>query len=586
MFNSLYKHIWPIMLKYKKSMILTFVFFGATVVVDNVVKNFYLKKIIDIAVSTETVNRIDLFKPLLFYVYLSAGALILGYIFSRLGSWANNYFQNNLIRELNNYTFNKITNHSYSFFANNFSGSLVSKIKRFTNGFKFVFHNIVLSFWPLSMLFLFSFFVIYSLIPIFAYILALWFVLYIIVILFFIKRKFPYDIKKSEMDSKVGGRFADVFSNIINLKIFSANNFEKVNFEKLTAEEAKHRGYAWFLGNQQRAIKAFFMVFIQILLLYLEVKFWSINKISTGTIVLLQTYLISIFGRLWDLDETLAYCMEYVADMKETIKIFETKPEIEDIENPEKCNIKNGEIIFKNVNFEYVEEQEVFKDFNLKINKGEKVGLVGHSGSGKTTITKMLLRFIDIKKGEITIDGQNIRNITQDDLRSTISYVPQDTILFHRSIIENIGYSKINATEAEIIESAKKAYADEFISKLQNGYDTLVGERGIKLSGGERQRVAIARAMLKNAPILVLDEATSSLDSISESYIKEALNELMKDKTAIVIAHRLSTIQKMDRIVVLDNGKIIEEGTHKGLIEKNGAYAKLWNYQTGFLNEE
>jgi ATP-binding cassette subfamily B protein len=197
----------------------------------------------------------------------------------------------------------------------------------------------------------------------------------------------------------------------------------------------------------------------------------------------------------------------------------------------------------------------------------------------------MLLRFVDVKDGGIYIDEQNIRNITQDDLRSTISYVPQEPILFHRSIGENIGYSKENATEEEIIESSKKAHAHEFISNLQYGYDTLVGERGVKLSGGERQRVAIARAMLKNSPILILDEATSSLDSISESYIQKALNELMKEKTSIVIAHRLSTIQKMDRIIVLDKGQIVEEGTHEELISKDGSYAKLWNYQTGLLNE-
>jgi len=206
---------------------------------------------------------------------------------------------------------------------------------------------------------------------------------------------------------------------------------------------------------------------------------------------------------------------------------------------------------------------------------------VGHSGSGKSTITRLLLRFSDIKRGEILIDDQDITKIKQDELRLKISYVPQESILFHRSIKENIGYAKNNTTEAEIIKAAKKAHAHEFISKLPRGYDTLVGERGVKLSGGERQRVAIARAMLKNAPILVLDEATSSLDSISETYIQDAFNELMKGKTTIVIAHRLSTVQKMDRIIVLDQGKIVEEGTHQELLTKQGFYAELWEHQTG-----
>ena len=270
-----------------------------------------------------------------------------------------------------------------------------------------------------------------------------------------------------------------------------------------------------------------------------------------------------------------------LADAKEMTDIFDQQPDIQDIDNPEKCLISEGNISFENVNFEYVEGHRVFTNFNFKIKAGEKIGLVGHSGSGKTTIVKMLLRFIDVRDGQILIDGQNIAKIRQEDLRNNISYVPQEPILFHRSIRENIGYAKPEATEEEIITVAQKAHAHNFILNLPYGYDTLVGERGIKLSGGERQRIAIARAMLKDSPILMLDEATSSLDSISESYIQDAFNELMKGKTTIVIAHRLSTVQKMDRIIVLDKGRIIEQGTHKELLETNGVYADLWNHQTG-----
>ena len=226
------------------------------------------------------------------------------------------------------------------------------------------------------------------------------------------------------------------------------------------------------------------------------------------------------------------------------------------------------------------------KDFNLAIKSNQKVGLVGPSGGGKTTITKLLLRFIDLLSGKIEIDGQDIHAVTQASLRKAISYVQQEPLLFHRSLMENIAYGKTDATEAEVIEASKLAQADEFIRSLPQGYHTLVGERGVKLSGGQRQRVAIARAILKKSSILILDEATSSLDSESEKYIQAGLVELMKNKTALVIAHRLSTIKHLDRIVVLDQGKIVEDGTHDELISKGGLYAKLWGHQSGEFLEE
>jgi ATP-binding cassette subfamily B protein len=222
----------------------------------------------------------------------------------------------------------------------------------------------------------------------------------------------------------------------------------------------------------------------------------------------------------------------------------------------------------------------------LSIHAGEKIGLVGHSGSGKTTFTRLLLRFSDLDKGEILIDGQNIANITQDDLHNEIAYVPQEPLLFHRSIKENISYGQPAASMSEIDKAAKQAHAEDFIEQLPKGYETLVGERGVKLSGGQRQRIAIARALLKDAPILLLDEATSALDSESEALIQDALWKLMEGRTAIVIAHRLSTIQRMDRIVVMDDGKIVEQGSHKKLLKLGGTYAKLWARQSGGFIED
>jgi ATP-binding cassette, subfamily B, bacterial len=263
--------------------------------------------------------------------------------------------------------------------------------------------------------------------------------------------------------------------------------------------------------------------------------------------------------------------------------------EIKDKPGAGVLQVPHGEIAFNDVYFAYPDNTQngaVFAGLSLNVKPGERIGLVGPSGGGKSTLTRLLLRFDDLQGGSIVIDGQDIAEVTQESLRQNVSYVPQEPLLFHRSVGENIGYGRPEATQKAIEAAAKKARAHEFIEQLAHGYDTIVGERGVKLSGGQRQRVAIARALLKDAPILVLDEATSALDSESEVLIQEALWELMKNRTAIVVAHRLSTIQRMDRIVVLDDGKITEEGTHKQLLEHKGLYAKLWSHQSGgFLKE-
>ncbi len=323
------------------------------------------------------------------------------------------------------------------------------------------------------------------------------------------------------------------------------------------------------------------MVSLRLGALYLVLSMWAKGQISIGVVVLVQLYTSQLFDQVWNLNFTIRNFGRSVTDAKEMVEIFETPIDIKDPEKPEKSKIKNGNILFDNVTFEYKDGKDIFKKFNLEIPAGQKVGFVGHSGSGKTTITNLLLRFEDVQNGAIKIDGQDIRNITQDDLRQNISYVPQEPALFHRTLRENIAYGKPLAKEKEILAASKKAHADEFIQEFKEGYETLVGERGVKLSGGQRQRVAIARVMLKDAPILVLDEATSSLDSISENFIQSAFDEAMKGRTTLVIAHRLSTIQKMDRIVVLDKGKIVEDGTHTELLAKNGYYQKLWQAQKG-----
>jgi ATP-binding cassette subfamily B protein len=578
-FRRILHYLWPQIKKHWAVFCLGLFAYAVGAGLDNIIKPLVFKTIIDLF-SSGLSRDVILSRTMIFFGITCL--IIIGQnIGYRGGDFSIAYFESKVIKKLYDFTFNRLLAHSYNFFSNNFSGSLIAKSRRFARQFEtladIVSYQIWFSFVILSGILLVLFFKI----PILAWIFLGWAVIYIFITVLFIRKKISYDAKEAAADSLVIGHFSDVVSNIFNVKIFSADRREENDFKAITDDEENKRRKAWYFANFQNLAQAFMMASLQIFVLFFDIRLWYSGRISLGMFVLIQSYMFSLFDILWNLGKSFTKAMKAMTDMQEVIDIFDMPVDIFDNKQSEKLKIRKGHILFDNVSFTYKKGNEVLKNFNLEISPGERVGLVGHSGAGKSTITRLLVRFSDAEKGQIIIDGQNIKNITQNDLRSVISYVPQESILFHRTIRENIAYSRPNATKEEIILVAKKAHAHEFISKLPNGYDTLVGERGIKLSGGERQRVAIARAMLKNAPILVLDEATSSLDSVSEHYIQDSFGKLMKGKTAIVVAHRLSTIQKMDRIIVLDNGQIIEEGTHAELLTKMGIYAELWNHQTG-----
>src|SRR3990167_8716210 len=581
--RKILKYVWPETRGHRLAFFLVFLFYGLAVLLDNIFKPYIYKEIVD-SITLNSPSEIIIAR-LLFLIGIVAIVVLINTTFYRLGDFTNAYFESKVMKKLHDSTLHKLLEHSYSFFTSNFSGSLVAKAKRFVRAFEALQDILSFQIW-------FSFLGVVGIVivllfqvPILGLIFLAWSLIYLGVIVLFIRKTIRLEVIEASADSLVTAHLADTITNILNVKIFTGRQKEEASFAKATADEEIKRRRAWFFINLQNAVQAGLMAILQIAVLYLTIRLWSDGRLSVGTFVLIQTYLMGLFDVLWNLGRSLTRAIKSLSDMKEVVDIFEITPGIIDVPEPEISLISKGEIVFDQVDFEYVKAKVIFNNFNLKIKAGEKVGLVGHSGSGKSTLVKMLLRFADIRGGQILIDGQDITKIKQDDLRSKISHVPQESILFHRSIRDNIAYSNSLVAEEEIIEAAKKAHAHEFISGFKNGYETLVGERGIKLSGGEKQRVAIARAMLKPAPILILDEATSSLDSVSESYIQDAFNALMKGKTTIVIAHRLSTIQKMDRIIVLDKGKIVEEGTHRELLERDGVYADLWEHQTGgFLN--
>ena len=572
-------YLWPHIKKHWVSFSIMFLAYGVGVTLDSIIKPLVFKQIIDLFSSS--LDRDLIFQQAFYFFILTCIIIFIYNICYRVGDYTSSHFQSNVMKRLYDFTFKTLLRHSYHFFSSNFSGSIIAKSKRFVKSFETFSEIVAFQIWFSVVTLSGVFIVLFPRAPLLAYIFLIWSLIYLCITLIFVKKKIPYDITEAAADSMVTGRLSDAILNILNIKIFSSNKEEEENFEIITKDQEIKQKKAWYFGNFQNMVQAVLMGALQIIVLYVSIRLWYEGKLSLGMFILLQTYMLSLFDILWNLARSLTKAMKALTDMKEVIDIFDLPIDIVDPSKPEVLKIHEGHIIFDHVSFAYKGGNIVLKDFNINILPGERVGLVGHSGAGKSTITKLILRFTETSEGDILIDGQDIKKITQNDLRSVISYVPQESILFHRTLGENIAYSKPNATKEEIIDVAKKAHAHEFISKLPHGYDTLVGERGVKLSGGERQRVAIARAMLKNAPILLLDEANSSLDSVSESYIQEAFSELMNGKTTIVIAHRLSTIQKMDRIIVLDKGAIVEEGIHKELLEKKGFYAELWDHQTG-----
>lgn len=494
----------------------------------------------------------------------------------------------NVQRDMAEEVFDKLLSQTADFHANNFTGSLVSANSKLLGGYVRVSDTTVFQVYPMIMSIVYAVLVLLFKAPLFSGLLVVFSGLFVVLALAVSKPVRKASQSYAAAESRQTGYLADAITNSMAVKSFATSDYERQRFAMATTETQAllgkfatiHRRQMNALGVTNRTILSSALIVAVISVLYF--------KSNIGTVFLILSYTSTIVEQLFNFgNNSLRNYSRAVGDATDMVKIVNDTPAILDPAKPEKLRIRRGLVTFKDVGFTHDgADDPLFSKFNIRIKSGEKVGLVGHSGSGKTTFTRLLLRFSDIQDGEIAIDNQSISAITQDDLRSQLAYVPQEPLLFHRTISENIAYGQKNVDARAIIAVAKMAHADEFISTLPHGYDTLVGERGVKLSGGQRQRIAIARAMLKNAPVLLLDEATSALDSESEVLIQDALWKLMEGRTAIVIAHRLSTIQKMDRIVVMDDGKIVEQGSHKELIAQKGAYAKLWAHQSGGFIEE
>lgn len=436
--------------------------------------------------------------------------------------------------------------------------------------------------------FVFSVVILYPRAPGVALFLVVFSILFIVIAISITKKVREMSTIWAQKQTRQTGYLADAVSNVIAVKSFARLKFENNRFIKATNETRKAMDDTRKVSISRELVFSSSNGILLTCSLAIAVAGVVLYDYNVATVFLVFSYIGIIAENLWVFsNHSLKNINNALGDAYDMTKILAITPSIQDPLLPLKLSEDKGNVDFKNITFTHADnDRALFNNLSLSIKPGEKIGLVGHSGSGKTTITSLILRFADLDAGTIEVDGQDISQIKQSDLRSKITYVPQEPLMFHRTIAENIAYGNPKATQEQITAIAKLANAHEFIHTLPLGYDTLVGERGVKLSGGQRQRIAIARAMIKNAPILVLDEATSALDSESEKLIQQALWKLMEGRTAIVIAHRLSTIQKMDRIIVLDRGKILEQGTHDQLLKNKGKYAELWAHQSGGFIED
>lgn len=496
--------------------------------------------------------------------------------------------EENVTTRLLKQSLDKLLGHSFGFFANQKVGSLAGDIHNFSRAYMSILDTIFLQLSSLLVSFAISLIVIGIIAPALLLPLLLLTVFVVWHNIYSVSIRAPYRNARKELQSKLFGSVADIIGNHALVRLFSKKDVEVGRIVRERGKIIEVFEQEVVVLQHNATVRRIVIYAFQIVTLLLCIYLYSNAMIQVGALVFAITYSVRVAGAMFGMSSAVRGIEQAYLDSSKAVEILAATPDITDHSTSETLSIKNATIDFRDMSFSYADapDEPVFSQLNLSIPAGQHVGLVGKSGGGKTTLTSLLLRFADVTSGAIIVNEHDISRVTQSSLRDTIAYVPQDPYLFHRTLRENIAYGADSASDEDVVDATKKANAWEFIKELPKGLDTVVGERGVKLSGGQRQRVAIARAILKDAPILVLDEATSALDSESEKLIQASLDELMKGRTSIVIAHRLSTIAKLDRIVVLDHGKIVEDGSHTELLAQKGTYAKLWAHQSGGFIEE
>ncbi|WP_199307351.1 ABC transporter ATP-binding protein [Alkalinema sp. FACHB-956] len=522
-------------------------------------------------------------QPLLLFMSLSLGEVVFGRSAGLLQTIRHPIHRQQIVRSLYAY----LQHHSHRYLSSSFAGALAHRISETSLGVTQTLQMLISEFMPVIIGYIVSTTLLYRAYPPLAAFVGTWAVLFITISFWLAMRCRIYARKAAAARSDTTGIIVDAVTNLMNTKLFARLGFERRYLNEQLRRELKEVRKSNGYSERIRWFQFISAAILKIGTVYYSLSLWSQGKIVAADFVVATSLSLLLISEARNLSKRFLEFFEHVGNVSNGVGTIIQPHEIIDREAAIDHPITQGSIEFRQVNFGYSPEKQVFKNLSVTIHPGQRVGLVGFSGSGKSSFVNLILRLFDPLSGQILIDGVDIRDMSQDALHGQISLIPQDPSLFHRTLWDNIRYGRLDATEAEIIEATRKAYAHDFIVPMSEGYDSLVGERGVKLSGGQRQRIAIARVILKDAPILILDEATSSLDSITEKAIQETLDVAMANKTVIVVAHRLSTIAHLDRILVFDQGQIIEDGTHAQLLALGGAYHRLWMMQAGgFLPEE
>ena len=566
--------------------LLTIFLFEAAQAACTIMLPYAVKEIID-AVTLANETDADIFTStqdaLVLFALLNLGIVL----FSRASGAALVMTGPKLRREIRRSLFSYLQYHSHRYFISHFAGSLANRIAEVSMSCMHALWTITFDFYPLIIKSVVALIILFNTSGELALVLTLWLGIYIYVSYLLAKRCRIYSQDFAAARSLVTGKIVDSVTNVMNAKMFARREYEEDYLTDYLNHEVDHAMRTYWYMEKLRWFQFTAAMILMIGIVSFALKIWSEGELTVGEFSMVAGLAILLIEAARGLSRSFLEFFEYLGNIGDGVSIFIQPHDIIDKPDAPQLMVNKGEIVFQQVYFTYHEGLKVFENLNVTIKSKQQVGLVGFSGSGKSTFVNLVLRLFEPQAGSINIDDQNILEVTQDSLRENVSMIPQEPQLFHRSLMENIRYGRLGASDDEVIEAAKKAHAHEFILQTEKKYDSLVGERGVKLSGGQRQRISIARAILKDAPILILDEATSSLDSVTEKKIQLGLETLMKGRTVVVVAHRLSTISDMDRILVFDEGKIIEDGNHEQLLQINGHYAHMWNMQAGgFLPEK